>query len=43
MYIEMVQQTIPRLTNAIMKDSEKNGINFLFKNKINQIKKIKDK
>ena len=30
------------LTNAIMKDSE-NGINFLFKNKINQIKKIKDK
>ena len=31
------------LTNEIMKDSERNGINFLFKNKINQIKKIKDK
>jgi L-2-hydroxyglutarate oxidase len=31
------------LTNSIMKDSKKNGINFLFNKKITQIKKIKDK
>ncbi|MDC1136165.1 FAD-dependent oxidoreductase [Nitrosopumilus sp.] len=31
------------LTNSIMKDSKKNGIDFLFKKKITQIKKIKDK
>ena len=27
------------LTNSLMKDSKKNGINFLFNKKINQIKK----
>ena len=31
------------LTNSIMKDSKKNGIDFLFNKKITQIKKIKDK
>ena len=31
------------LTNAIMRDSKKNGINFLFNNKTNEIKKNKDK
>jgi len=31
------------LTNAIMGDSKKNGINFLFNNKTNEIKKNKDK
>jgi (S)-2-hydroxyglutarate dehydrogenase len=31
------------LTNSIMKDSKKNGIDFLFNEKITQIKKIKDK
>jgi len=31
------------LTNSIMKDSKKNGINFLFNKKITQIKRIKDK
>ena len=31
------------LTNSIMKDSKKNGINFLFNKKITQIKKNKDK
>ena len=31
------------LTNSIMKDSKKNGINFLFNRKINQIKRIGDK
>ena len=28
------------LTNSIMKNSKKNGINFLFNKKINQIKKM---
>ena len=31
------------LTNSIMKDGKKNGINFLFNKKTNQIKKIGDK
>jgi len=31
------------LTNAIMRDSKKNGIHFLFNNKTNEIKKNKDK
>ena len=31
------------LTNSIMKDSKKNGIDFLFDKKITQIKKINDK
>ena len=31
------------LTNSIMKDSKKNGINFLFDKKITRIKKINDK
>jgi L-2-hydroxyglutarate oxidase len=31
------------LTNSIMKDSKKNGINFLFNKKITQIKKVKEK
>jgi (S)-2-hydroxyglutarate dehydrogenase len=31
------------LTNSIMKDSKKNGINFLFNKKITKIKKIKSK
>jgi L-2-hydroxyglutarate oxidase len=31
------------LTNSIMKDSKRNGINFLFDKKVTQIKKINDK
>ena len=31
------------LTNSIMKDSKKNGIDFLLEKKVTQIKKIKDK
>ena len=31
------------LTNSIMKDSKKNGINFLFDKKVTRIKKINDK